>query len=236
MKTCRHYATLPGLALLLVVGAGLLAWSLPGQAMRVTGIASPGQPVLIDLSGQDDDDTGVTVLNQESSAVNEISIELLQNDPILKLPGPEGFVLLDNTLRVSATNPGGKRRIRIRMDYARYERIGLRRLGIRADTIRLLRADLASGRWSRAVRRINEQRIADIAYRRALKPDFILGHHGFDKDNQFAWAVTDTRGDQFFALGGLAVVPLPAAWLLFLSSSGLIWLVSRKRRASASQV
>lgn len=231
MNICNQSAKAPALALFLLFGSSLLAWSQGGHASPITGIASPGQPILIDWSGQQDDDTGVKVLNQEVSGDNSLSIELLQNDPVLNLPGPEGFVLLDNTLRVTSTNPAGKRRIRIRMDFGRYLRDGSLS-GIRANSIRLLRTDNpVSGRWLPAVRRINEERIADVRYLRVLEDDdFVLGHHGIDLKRAFAWAITDTRGDQFFAIGGLAVIPVPAAWLLFLSGSGLMWLVTRKRR------
>ena len=236
MKTCNQFTNVAALALFLLFGATLLAWSQGGHAAPITGIASPGQPILIDWSGQADNDaTGVKILNQEVSGDNGISIELLPNNPLQNLLKPEGFVLLDNTLRVTSTNSAGKRRMRIRMDFGRYGgRAGLRDLGIRANTIRILRADRASGRWVRAVRRINEKRFADVRYLRALRADFVLGHHGFDRDKQFAWAVTDTRGDQYFTLAGLANVPVPAAWLLFVSGSGLMWLVTRKRRQSVA--
>ena len=220
--------TLLKLPLLLLFGASLSGWSQVGHAMKIT--ATPGQATLLDLGDATDaDDTGIKILNREQTPF-DVEIELLANDPVLNLPTPDGFVLLDNTLRVTPTNPAGKRRIRIRMDFGRYLRAG-RIAGIRADSIRLLRAnERFSGRWLPAVRRINEQRIADIRYLRTLEDeDFVLGHHGIDLKRQFAWAITDTGGTQYFAIGGV-VVPLPAAWLLFLSGSGLLMIVSRKRR------
>lgn len=216
------------LPLVLLLGTSLSGWSHSGNAMKITTV--PGQPIVLDLGDPSDaDDTGVKILNQEQNPF-DVEIELLRNDPVLNLPTPDGFVLLDNTLRVTSTNPAGKRRIRIRMDFGRYLRAG-RIPGIRADSIRLLRAnERFSGRWLPAVRRINEQRIADVRYLRILEDDdFVLGHHGIDLKREFAWAITDTGGTQYFAIGGV-VVPLPAAWLLFLSGSGLLFMVSRNRR------
>ncbi len=217
------------LSLLALLGACLFVAGGSAQAVGVTAV--PNQPVVLDLDDPNDaDDTGIKILNQDTTAF-DVNIDLLTGDPILDLPTPAGFVLLDTTLRVQSTNPDGKRRIRVRMDFGRFlreERLN----GIRADSIRLLRAnERFSRRWLPAVQRINQQRIADIRYLRVLEDDdFVLGHHGIDLKRQFAWAITDTGGaTQYFAIGGVAV-PLPAAWLLFLSGSGLLLMLSRNRR------
>jgi len=221
---CRLVAFLLGLGL--VTGVGLI------HAAPVIIDVAPNQPVFADWNDAVDDDTGVLV-EKLSGGGGRLTIELL-DEPGFTLPTPDGFLLLDNTLFVKPELEAGGRRMRIRIDYQRFGgRAGLRDFGIRANTIRILRADRNDGRWIRAVNGIRATN-ADIRYLRARRADFTLGHHGFDEQKEFAWAVVDTQGAQYYALGGLANVPLPAAWLLFITGSGLLLMVSRKTARSGS--
>lgn len=217
---------------LLMLGIG---WSGGGFAAPVSVQIAPSPggsaPVLLDWSGQADaDETGVLVEDRTGNG-GQVAIELFPGASQFNLQTPDGFVLLDNTLRVNSSLPAGGSRIRLRIAY---ERLGIRIANVRANTIRILRADIAGGRWIRAVDGIRDLVNADVRYLRGIRTDFILGHHGVDNQNEFAWAVLDSSGDQYFALAGLTNVPLPAAWLMFLSGSGLLLMVTRKKSRSGT--
>lgn len=216
----------------LIWGALLVTSSLAphGMAASVKVQVEPasvyGKPYTGDLSGDgaDADDTGFQVLNLSDQA-GSVSMALVES-PSLNGGAPEGFKLLDKSLLVSSTLPEAGRRLQIRFDFGRYN---LGRAGIRANSIRLLRADIRMGRWIPAVRAIRDIRRADIRYIDGGRADLKLGHFGIDHKNQYAWAVIDTSGDQYFALAGLPV-PLPAAGALLFSGVGALALIGRLRR------
>lgn len=217
----------------------LAAWSsvILGAPIRIDLPAFDGgdKPVIGDWTGDagDSDDTGIKVQNFSANETY-FTFDLLAERPTSLPPAPSGFILLDETLKVVSESLAGERLMRIRLDYGRYGRAGLRRLGIRADTIRLLRADLRRGRWVPAPRAIRDLGRADVRFLRGIRA-FTLGHHGVDQQNEFVWAIVDSRGDekfdnaQFFAIGGLSNIPLPAAWLTFLTGAGLLGLLVRRR-------
>lgn len=193
---------------------------------------------VIDLSNVNlGDDTGVRVKNLTQDGNDKsISVELIPGASDLGFQAPDGFVLLDNTLHVTSNLTPGGRRIRARMDFGRYNggRAGIRAMGVRFNSIRLLRADFNTRRWIPAVNAIRDQSIVPIRFLTGIRANLALGHYGIDKQNEFVWAVLDTAGEQFFAIGGLSAIPLPAAWLLFLTGSGMLVLVARRRRSEAS--
>ena len=226
----------------LITGCVLAIWACAAYAEPISVLIGPAEenpePILIDWTADEDaDETGVLIQNL-SDQKGQVTIELLTGMPEGVIPPeglktPEGFKLLDTTLYVKSELMAGARRIRARMDYGRFGRAGLRELGIRANSLRLMRADFESKRWIRAVRSIVETERADIRYFGGREfgrgADFILGHHGFDDKNEFVWAVMDSSGEQYFAIGGLTAVPIPAAWLLFVTGSGLLFIAGRRR-------
>lgn len=220
----------------------LLGWQGAGHANPIL-IGSQDVPLgteaVIDLRNVNSgDETGVRVKNLTQDGDNKsVSVNLIPGPSDLGFQLPGGFVLLDNTLLVTSdlTIPGG-RRIRARLDFGRYNggRAGIRAMGVRFNSIRLLRADFARQRWIPAVDSIRKRAEADIRFLTGIRANFVLGNHGIDTQNEFVWAVVDTAGDQYFAIGGTSAIPLPAAWLLFLTGSGMLALVARRRRSDAS--
>lgn len=198
-----------------------------GAAFAAPVQFAPGdvKSVLLDPN---DTSTGVRI-DYQSGQGGQVDVQQLSigQTPLLSgLQAPSGFRLLDTTLFVDSTLTSGARRIRARIGYRRAD---VRALGIRANSLRLLRADIAGGRWLRAVSRIRDQGRATIRYLPATAATLRLGNHGFDAVNKSVWAVTDLKGSQYFAIGGLNAIPLPAAWILFLSGSGLLLLLNRRR-------
>ena len=207
------------------LGIALVLWA--GAVLPVA--IDPGQDLTI-LLDSGNDNTGVRILNQSDTG-GEVTLQQVSiggEDKLKNLQAPAGFRLLDNSLFVQSTLPSGKRRAGIRIGYERLGRAGIRRAGIRIGSLRLLRADIARERWLPAQERILDQGRANIRRIRGLAT-LRLGNYGLDRDRQNVWAVTDLGGNQYFAIGGLAAVPLPAAWLLFLSASGALFLVTRRR-------
>lgn len=217
----------------LVWGVLFIAGGLASQGMaasvkvQVEPASQYAKPYTGDLSGDaaDADDTGFQVLNLTEQA-GSVSMSMVESPPALKGGAPKGFKLLDKSLLVSSTLPEAGRRLQIRFDFGRYN---LRRAGIRANSIRLLRADIRMGRWIPAIRAIRDVRRADIRYIDGARADLKLGHYGIDHKNQYAWAVIDASGDQYFTLAGKPV-PLPAAGALLFSGVGALALIGRLRR------
>lgn len=182
------------------------------------------KPYTGDVSGDplDSDDTGFQVLNL-SDVAGSVSMTQLDALPPLNVSAPKGFKLLDTSLLVSSTLPAAGRRLQIRYDFGRYN---LRRAGIRAGSLRLMRADIRMGRWMPAIRAIRDLQRADIRFIDGGRADLKLGHYGIDHQNQYVWAVLDTSADQYFAIAGKPI-PLPAAGALLFSGLGVLALFGR---------
>lgn len=205
----------------------LLASQVASVKVQVEPSSQYSKPYTGDVSGDpsDADDTGFQVLNL-SDVAGSVSMTQFDALPPLNVSAPKGFKLLDTSLLVSSTLPTAGRRLQIRYDFGRYN---LRRAGIRAGSLRLLRADIRMGRWIPAIRAIRDLQRADIRYIDGGRADLKLGHHGIDHQNQYVWAVLDTSGDQYFALAG-SPVPVPAAGALLFSGLGALVLLGRARR------
>lgn len=164
-----------------------------------------GQEATIDLSGdpQDGDDSGVRMLNL-TQAPGQLGAVLLAGDP--RLPGDTvqpGFELIDGTLVVHSDVAAGELRARYLIEY---DARAVRRAGIRADQVRLMRRDSVSGRWGRAVRAIQGRAIR--RYLPRMRADFELGHHGYSDTQSYVWAVVDVNSR--YAVGGPLATSLPA--------------------------
>lgn len=183
--------------------------------------------------------TGFTIANPEQGeilvdGVAALSPEGRQADDKIQ----DGFALVDNTLLIDVTATDAQNlragiRMGTRMDVAG-ERLGreyLRALlldqGVVTDEqralrraramdladARMMRFDVAGGRWIRAVRAIragralnlaenNPSGLVDFRFKPQTEPDGVLGHYGNFTDtsgNAYVWAVTDV--DQRYAVG-----------------------------------
>jgi len=155
------------------------------------------------------------------------------------LPGPallpndtvqQGFALVDGTLLVQSDIAPGELRARYRVEY---DARAVRRAGIRANEVRLMRRNSQSGRWARAVRAIDARGVRG-RYLPRMEADFDLGHHGYSEAKSYVWAVVDVNSR--YAVGGpLAGAPIPALGPLGLLAvgAGLLgvtgWELRRRR-------
>jgi hypothetical protein len=176
-----------------------------------SAIVAPGEEVLVDMSGngQDSDDTGFRLKNLSQQA-GTIAAQVIPGDP--RLPGDsvqDGFELIDGTMHVVSDLPAGQIRARYRIEY---DVRAVRRAGIRATGVRLMRRDSANKIWVRAVRARAQPRMG--RYLPRAEADFVLGHHGFSQSNRYAWAVMDVNSR--YAVGGPTSTALPglAPWAL----------------------
>jgi len=203
-------------AVLLVVGtlgAGA-AWasSISLDALDVSGFPiGAGDRLLLDGNGNllnELSRTGIQITNLWNDS-GQVSVELLQGPAAQK--GDEvarGFVLLDNTLRVHSDIPIGEQRVRVRMGYRRAD---LRRLGLRAGSVRLMRRRVLgrrAARWLPAVQAATGRAGIRFARTSPLRVPGRVGNYGFEADQQFVWAIVDRNSD--YAVGA-RLVPEPAS-------------------------
>ena len=219
-------------AWLAVAGCAAFSWNQAGHAMPIDALIDPNatQPLRLDWGAGG----GTGILLQNPPGVGgKVSIELLDG-PAPPLAAPDGFVLLDNTLRVSSSLPSEGLRMRASMGIrvGQGRRIPVRLRGLRPDSLRLLRADFASGRWIRAINSIRARERADIRMITDGRADFTLGHFGIDSVRQTVWAVVDTSGEQLFAIGAKRV-PEPVGWLLLVTGAAFFAVARRRTRAEA---
>ncbi len=189
-----------------------------------------GEVVTFDLSGQPDDenDSGIIIWNQ-SIKDGSVSLDYLTQNPSGKVDG--GFLLLDGTLKVTidGLEPGDYQMLIMR-EYSptalrAYPRI--RSLGVMR---RVLRDNPIGSTWIRA--KPIERRIKRVGIRAAPKREIrakdtsVLGQHGYDPSNNYAWAVVDRASD--FAVGA-DVVPEPSTLVLLLGLGCGMFLLRRRR-------
>ena len=120
---------------------------------------------------------------------------------------------MDGTLSVQSNIPAGELRVRYRMEYLRAD---LRRTGVRANSIRMLRRDVPGARWVRATNSIRRQ--TPIRYLRDERADFVLGHHGYLREKRYVWAVMDVNSE--YAIGGAVPVGVPLLIPILLIATG----------------
>ena len=200
------------------------------SAEVLTREVTPGQIVTLDVSGSPDDsnDTAVRFENL-SQTTGDLSVEFRAGPSLLTDQTVDGgFQLLDGTLVVTSTIPNGEKRVRYRMEYIRRD---VRRLGLRANSARIMR--LRESVWKPARRRILRRESAEVRRLRDHRADFTLGHYGFSRERRYAWAVVDVNSS--YAIGAMPV-PEPASWLLIVLGGGMLLfhLLHRRRRRTAS--
>lgn len=175
-------------------------------AVRAPESVAPESAVTVDLSGNPDDtdNAGVIVFNKQKDVAGTVAIQWVGGE--LPAPAPEGFRLVDGSMRVALANlPNGGYRMLVRREYS-------------PDDIRALRMDRARLRVMRRVvvpeQRLvrwlpagpldgepGEIRFAPAPDRAALRSQpLLLGARGHSMNDRYVWAVVDHSGD--FAVGG----------------------------------
>ena len=192
----RTWVVVLVLASLVLLPAGSFA------ASQQVSVGS-GEDVLIDLSGDpnDSNDTAVRIKNLSQNS-GEVIVDFISGPQGSGADGASvqtGFALVDGTLSVQSNIPAGELRVRYRMEYLRAD---LRRTGVRANSIRMLRRDVPGARWVRATNSIRRQ--TPIRYLRDERADFVLGHHGYLREKRYVWAVMDVNSE--YAIGGAVPV------------------------------
>lgn len=184
-----------------------------------------------DLSGDpfDADDTAWRVFNAGKLGV-KMEWGVLPGNPLRTGDTvADGFALIDGTLLVQSSATPGELRARYRIEV---DPRAVRRAGIRANQLRLMRRDADTGRWGRAVRAIRAQ--VQGRYLPRTEADFVLGHHGFSDAKGYVWGVVDVNSR--YAVGGplagasvplLGPLGLLAAGLALLGATG--WELRRRR-------
>lgn len=190
-----------------------------------------GESLLLDGSGNLTNEltrTGVYITNNWSET-GEVTVQFVEGAPLQK--GDQvapGFALLDGTLVVHSSIPVGEQRVRVRMGYRRAD---LRRVGLRAGSVRLMRRALGrrAVRWLPAVQAATGRAGIRFARTSPLRAPGRVGNYGFDGERAFVWAILDRNSA--YAVGA-RLVPEPASLGLFAAGLGALFLSARYRRDS----
>jgi len=136
---------------------------------------------------------------------------------------PEGFKLLDGTLKIETPIPDGQMKLRVRMQFDARE---LRAIsGRRISRVRLLRLRRV-GRRTRWMPIRKRMLAREIRARRKIGPaTFELGEYGVDWTDSYVWGVLDVPGT--FAIG----VPEPISLLCMVGGAGVLMMRRSRRRA-----
>jgi hypothetical protein len=206
---------------LAMVAAGV-AIATPVAAVPL--LFDPGQELVLGIDAGLGDPFALRYLDTSGQG-GALSVEFAPGSPL----GPgelvqPGFVLLDGTLHVSTSAAEGRARARYQL---RFDERALRRLGVRAADLRLMRRDARTNTWVRARRLILDAEARAGARflfgRRAL---FELGTFGVDTDRGLVWGVMDVDGS--YAIGAASRVSEPLSVVLV--GSGLFGLGYVRRR------
>lgn len=182
-------------SLLITTGALCLAFSSSAGAVFIDSTASPTVITSPDQS---------MVLHFQPNDTGELNFEFFTNgNKLANAPTPQGFRIIDNSLTTVQFAPSGRADIRYsaRVGFSgRAIRAGLRRLGVRASNLRVLRYDRAGARWARVP-----------ALRRARFGLQAL-NAGSGTPDALVWSVTgQTSG--VFSVAALRGIPEPASAL-----------------------
>lgn len=173
----------------------------------------------------DKDETGFQIYSDPENSEGQVVVDWI---PTPDAQIDNGFVLLDNTLRVQTDLTAGSYRLGLRRAFVRSN---IRAAGIRARSLRVFRLRQIGReqvRWEAvpAYKRIAKRGRADI--RRIFgRSTFKLGNYGIALQDQYAWSVIDNGG--YFAIGGL-MVPEPSTWVLLGTGLTGLYLTRRGRR------
>lgn len=179
---------------------------------------------VVSLSNQADDDTGVRVRNK-GQQTGSISIERLPGPPAnsstIGSPYPTPFQMIDQTLvRINSTGiPAGDLRVQVRIEYGRGM---LRRLGLREQTMHVMKLDPRRRTWFPAV--FANGAGVPLQFLPGRSADFVEGHFGIDLRRRYAWVVNSTQSD--YSLAGAVPEPVSAALVLL----GTFALLGRRAR------